>query len=71
MSQGSARSYGQLFLIFKKSDESEDVMLADPENEAPHIRTNRFVTKSICHHAALMANNTDAAAISTLTKQKV
>ena len=36
-------------------------------HEAPHIRTNRFVTKSICHHAALMANNTDAAAISTLT----
>ncbi len=35
--------------------------------EAPHIRTNRFVTKSICHHAALMANHTDAAAISTLT----
>ncbi|MGB1284399.1 MAG: pyruvate kinase [Polaribacter sp.] len=33
----------------------------------PHIRTNRFVTKSICHHAALMANDTDAAAISTLT----
>jgi pyruvate kinase len=36
-------------------------------HEAPHIRTNRFVTKSICHHAALMANNTEAAAISTLT----
>ncbi len=36
-------------------------------HDAPHIRTNRFVTKSICHHAALMANNTDAAAISTLT----
>ena len=36
-------------------------------HEAPHVRTNRFVTKSICHHAALMANNTDAAAISTLT----
>lgn len=35
--------------------------------EAPHIRTNRFITKSICHHAALMANHTDAAAISTLT----
>ena len=35
--------------------------------EAPHIRTNRFVTKSICYHAALMANDTDAAAISTLT----
>ncbi|MCI2229997.1 pyruvate kinase [Polaribacter sp. MSW13] len=37
-----------------------------PQN-APHIRTNRFVTKSICYHAALMANDTDAAAISTLT----
>jgi pyruvate kinase len=36
-------------------------------HEAPHIRTDRFVTKSICHHAALMANNTDAAAICTLT----
>jgi len=35
--------------------------------EAPHIRTNRFITKSICHHAAMMANDTDAAAISTLT----
>jgi pyruvate kinase len=35
--------------------------------EAPHIRTNRFITKSICHHAALMANDTNAAAISTLT----
>jgi pyruvate kinase len=36
-------------------------------HEAPHIRTNRFITKSICHHAAQMANNTEAAAISTLT----
>ena len=35
--------------------------------DAPHIRTNRFVTKAICHHAAMMANNTDAGAISTLT----
>ncbi|MBL4605206.1 MAG: pyruvate kinase [Flavobacteriaceae bacterium] len=33
----------------------------------PHIKTNRFITKSVCHHAALMANNTDAAAILTLT----
>ncbi|WP_088324300.1 pyruvate kinase [Polaribacter tangerinus] len=36
-------------------------------HQAPHIRTNRFITKAICHHAALMANNIDAAAISTLT----
>ena len=25
-------------------------------HEAPHIRTNRFITKSVCHHAASMAN---------------
>ena len=43
MSQGSTRSYGQLFLIFKISDESEDVMLADPENEALHIRTSIYM----------------------------
>ena len=43
MSQGSARSYGQLFSIFKISDESEDVMLADPENEAPYIRTSIYM----------------------------
>ncbi|WP_435414185.1 pyruvate kinase [Polaribacter aestuariivivens] len=36
-------------------------------HEAPHIRTNRFITKAVCHHAALMANDIDAAAISTLT----
>ncbi|WP_459210180.1 pyruvate kinase [Aquimarina rhabdastrellae] len=33
----------------------------------PHIRTNRFITKSICYHAALMANDIKAKAISTLT----
>ena len=36
-------------------------------HDAPHIRTDRFITKSLCHHAALMANDTDASAISTLT----
>ncbi|QNM84973.1 pyruvate kinase [Polaribacter pectinis] len=36
-------------------------------HQAPHIRTNRFITKAVCHHAALMANDIDAAAISTLT----
>jgi pyruvate kinase len=35
--------------------------------EAPHIRTNRFITKSICHHAANLANDTGASAITTLT----
>ena len=33
----------------------------------PHIRTNRFITKSVCYHAALTANEIDAAAICTLT----
>jgi pyruvate kinase len=37
-----------------------------PQNP-PHIKTNRFITKAICHHAAQMANDTDAKAISTLT----
>ena len=23
----------------------------------PHIRTDRFITKAVCHHAALMAND--------------
>lgn len=35
--------------------------------DPPHIRTNRFITKSICYHAALMADDIDATAILTLT----
>ncbi len=35
--------------------------------QPPHIRTNRFITKSICYHAALMSKDTNAAAICTLT----
>ena len=33
----------------------------------PHIRTKRYITKSVCYHAALMANEIQANAISTLT----
>ena len=33
----------------------------------PHIRTDRFISKAVCHHAALMANDIEATAISTLT----
>ncbi|MDP5158229.1 MAG: pyruvate kinase [Flaviramulus sp.] len=33
----------------------------------PHIRTNRYITKAICYHAANMANEINATAISTLT----
>ena len=34
---------------------------------APQVRTNRYITKSICYHAANMANEINAKAISTLT----
>ncbi len=37
-----------------------------PQNP-PHVRTNRFITKSICYHAANMANEISAKAICTLT----
>ncbi|MEO1010911.1 MAG: pyruvate kinase [Bacteroidota bacterium] len=33
----------------------------------PHIRTKRYITKSVCYHAAIMANEINAKAISTLT----
>jgi pyruvate kinase len=36
-------------------------------HEPPHVRTKRYITKSICYHAALMANEIKAKAISTLT----
>ncbi len=36
-------------------------------HEPPHIRTNRYITKSVCYHAAFMANEIKAKAISTLT----
>ena len=36
-------------------------------HDPPHVRTKRFITKSICYHAALMANEIKAKAISTLT----
>lgn len=41
-------------------------LIVVPQNP-PHVRTKRFVTKSICYHAAIMANDIKAKAISTLT----
>lgn len=35
--------------------------------EPPHIKTKRYITKSVCYHAALMANEINAKVISTLT----
>ena len=34
---------------------------------APSIKTDRYISKPICYHAALLANDIDAKAISTLT----
>lgn len=45
----------------------EDSPLIQVPQEPPHIKTNRYITKSICYHAALMANEIDARAICTLT----
>ncbi|WP_303316783.1 pyruvate kinase [Flavivirga abyssicola] len=45
----------------------EDSKLIKVPQLPPHIRTNRYITKSICYHAANMANEISAKAISTLT----
>ena len=45
----------------------ENSSLIQVPQTPPTIRTKRFITKSICYHAALMANEIDAAAICTLT----
>ena len=45
----------------------EDSPLIKVPQNTPQVRTNRFVTKTICHHAALMANVIKAKAICTLT----
>ncbi|MGF1554896.1 pyruvate kinase [Paucihalobacter sp.] len=45
----------------------EDSTLIQVPQSPPHIRTKRYITKSICYHAANMANEIKAKAISTLT----
>jgi pyruvate kinase len=45
----------------------EDSHLIEVPQSPPHIRTKRYITKSICYHAANMANEINAKAISTLT----
>lgn len=41
--------------------------LINVPHDPPHIRTKRYITKSVCYHAAIMANEIKAKAISTLT----
>ncbi len=45
----------------------ENSSLITVPQEPPSIRTNRFITKSVCYHAAHMANEIEAKAICTLT----
>lgn len=45
----------------------EDSSLIQVPHEPPQIKTNRYLTKSVCFHAAEMANEIDAKAICTLT----
>ncbi|QIE59810.1 pyruvate kinase [Rasiella rasia] len=45
----------------------ENSNLIKVPHEPPHIRTNRYITKSVCYHAAHMANEISAKAICTLT----
>ncbi|MFV9551727.1 pyruvate kinase [Algibacter sp. PT7-4] len=54
----------QMASILKSVENSE---LIKVPQLPPHIRTNRYITKSICYHAANMANEINAKAISTLT----
>lgn len=45
----------------------EDSPLIKVPQKPPHIKTKRYITKSVCYHAAHMANEIDAKAICTLT----
>src|SRR5680860_406979 len=45
----------------------ENSELIHVPHDPPHIRTKRYITKSVCYHAAIMANEIKAKAISTLT----
>ncbi|WP_158962110.1 pyruvate kinase [Myroides fluvii] len=45
----------------------ENSPLINVPQSPPTIKTNRYITKNICYHAALMANDIEAKAICTLT----
>jgi pyruvate kinase len=45
----------------------ENVDTFCPQAKPSLIRTNRFVSKAVCHHAALLANEVEAKTIMTLT----
>ena len=45
----------------------EDSPLIQVPQKQPQIKTNRFITKHICYHAAILADDIEAKAITTLT----
>lgn len=45
----------------------ENSSLISVPHSAPHIKTKRYITKSVCYHAAKMADEMDAKAITTMT----
>lgn len=45
----------------------EDSDLINVPHDPPHVITKRYITKSVCYHASLMANEMSAKAICTLT----
>lgn len=45
----------------------ENSPLIKVPHDPPHVRTKRYITKSVCYHAAHMANEIKAKAICTLT----
>lgn len=45
----------------------EDSPLIHVPQKQPQIKTNRFITKHICYHAAILADDIEAKAITTLT----
>ena len=57
--------------VIEKNDTNhrgcKDSPLIQVPQNTPQVRTNRFITKTICHHAATMANVIKAKTICTLT----
>ncbi len=45
----------------------ENSPLIKVPHQPPYIKTKRYITKSVCYHAAIMANEIEAKAICTLT----
>ena len=45
----------------------EDSPLIQVPQKQPQIKTNRYITKHICYHAAILADDIEAKAITTLT----